>query len=386
MSIGHIDTAKESGASEATSGAASFQGPELSVIVPCLNERDNIRPLVERLRGLLSHVAWEVIFVDDDSVDGTRDEVKRLAEQDGRVRLLHRIGKRGLSSACIEGVQASTARYVAVMDADLQHDESLLPRMFQALKEEQLDLVVGSRYVDGGGVGEWDSKRIGISSFATRLGQLILKVKIADPMSGFFMMRRDAFDGAVRRLSAMGFKILLDLLASSPKSLRLKELPYQFRPRVAGESKLDAQVAWEYLMLLADKMIGHIVPVRFVLFSIVGCIGVVATLVVAWFCLKVLGFPFTYAQTIATGIAMIGNFALNNVLTYSDRRLKGWRFISGLISFSLICSIGAVGNVGVASFLFHKTSSSWWLDSIAGIAVGSVWNYAVSAVVTWKKS
>jgi dolichol-phosphate mannosyltransferase len=383
MNTGQIETTREA---EGDVSPAWFQGPELTIVVPCLNERDNIRPLVERLRGLLGHVAWEVIFVDDDSTDGTGDEVKHLAREDGRVRLLHRIGKRGLSSACIEGVQASTARYVAVMDADLQHDESLLPGMLEALQNENVDIVIGSRYVAGGGVGDWDSKRIGISSLATRLGRLILKVKVADPMSGFFMMRRDAFDGAVRGLSAMGFKILIDILASSPKSLRVKELPYQFRPRQAGESKLDAQVAWEYLMLLADKLIGHIVPVRFVLFSIVGCVGVVATLAIAWFCLKVLGLPFTEAQTIGTIVAMIGNFALNNVLTYSDRRLKGWGFVRGLISFGLICGIGAVGNVGVANFLFFGTAhSSWWLASIAGIAVGSVWNYAVSAVVTWKR-
>jgi dolichol-phosphate mannosyltransferase len=363
----------------------AVSGPVLAVIVPCLNERGNVATVVERVRDLLAGESWEIIFVDDDSTDGTREEIKRLAHEDGRVRLLHRIGRRGLSSACIEGIQASTAFYVAVMEADLQHDESLLPQMLAALKSDQGDIVIGSRYVDGGDIAGWDKKRAGASQLATRLGQMILKVGVADPMSGFFMLRRDVFDEAVRKLSGMGFKILIDLLASSPRKLRVVEMPYHFRLRQSGESKLDAQVAWEYLMLLADKSIGHIVPVRFVLFSMVGGIGVFATLLVAWLCLHVLHVSFDLAQTIATGIAMIGNFALNNVLTYSDRRLKGWNFVRGLVTFVLICSIGAVGNVGVASFIFHKTTSSWWLASLAGIAVGSVWNYAVSSVVTWKR-
>jgi len=348
VSKSEVSQSEVSQSSTATSSAAITGGPTLAVVVPCLNERDNVA--------------------------------------DARVRLLHRIGRRGLSSACIEGAQASTAHYIAVMDADLQHDESLLPKMLATLKAGEYDMIIGSRYVEGGGVEGWDEKRAGGSRIATRLGQAILRVDVADPMSGFFMLRRDAFEGAVRRLSGMGFKILIDILASSPRKLRVLEMPYHFRPRQFGESKLDAQVVWEYLMLLADKAIGHIVPVRFVLFSLVGGIGVFATLFVAWLCLHVLHTSFDLAQTIATGIAMVGNFALNNVLTYSDRRLKGWRFLRGLISFVLVCSLGAAGNVGVAHFIFHETSSSWWLASLAGIAVGSVWNYAVSSVVTWKRS
>lgn len=360
-------------------------GAELTLIVPTRNERDNIAPLVERLRLVLAGIAWEVVFADDDSTDGTIAEVRRLALLDRRVRLLHRIGRRGLSSACIEGVQTSAAPFVGIMDADLQHDEALLPQMLAALKGGTVDLVVGSRYVSGGGVGDWNATRANISSFATRLGRLVLKTEIADPMSGFFMMRREAFDGAVRNLSARGFKILVDLLASSPVPLKLKELPYQFRPRVAGESKLDTQVAWEFLMLLADKLVGHIVPVRFILFSIVGLIGVGAHLVVLWLSLNVAGFDFAVSQALATSIAMVGNFTLNNVFTYRDRRLAGWRFLQGLLSFAVICAVGAVANVGIASFLFGSGRSSWWVAGLAGAAMSSVWNYAVSSVVTWKR-
>jgi len=359
---------------------------ELTLVIPTMNECGNIAELVSRLERVLVGIAWEAIFVDDDSIDGTRGEIRRLSLTDGRLRCLHRIGRRGLSSACIEGIQASQSPYVAVMDADLQHDERLLPAMLACLKHEPFDLVVGSRYIDGGGLGDWNKRRANISGLATRLSQLVLKTRIADPMSGFFMIRRDGFDRAVRTMSAVGFKILVDLLASSPKPLRLKELPYQFRLRHSGESKLDAFVAWEYLLLLADKLIGPYIPVRFVLFSIVGGIGVVAHLIILWLALNVGHLNFAVSQGTAAGIAMVGNFTLNNFLTYSDRRLKGWGFVRGLITFSLVCSVGIAGNVGVANYLFDNNNASyWWLFGIAGAAIGSVWNYAVSSVVTWKR-
>ncbi len=363
---------------------APFLGPRLSVVVPTLNEEGNVAALVAKLRQALSGIAWEVIFVDDDSRDDTRSAVRDLACTDGRVRLLHRIGRRGLSSACIEGVQASTAPFAAVMDADLQHDEALLPRMLDALESGEADVVVGSRYIEGGGVAGWDSRRAGMSRMATRLGQLILKSPVADPMSGFFMLRRDSFDASVRRLSAVGFKILIDILASADRPLRVKELPYHFRLRVAGESKLDSMVAWEYVVLVADKTIGRYVPVRFVMFALIGLLGLGVHLVVLWLGLNAAAMAFPVAQATATGVAMVGNYTLNNWLTYRDRRRKGWGFVRGLASFVLICGVGAIANVGLASFLFGNGRSSWWIAGIAGAAMSSVWNYAVSAVFTWR--
>lgn len=373
------------GSGHISSADVGVAGPELTVIVPTLNEEGNIAEVVERLRHVLSGILWEVIFVDDDSRDHTRDVINQIAAADHRVRLLHRIGRRGLSSACIEGIQASTAPYVAVMDADLQHDESILPQMLAAAKNDGQDLVIGSRYISGGGIDkDWDEGRARASMLATRLGQFILKMNVADPMSGFFLMRRAAFDSAVRQLSAMGFKILVDVLASTKTPLKVREVPYTFRPRHAGASKLDSQVAWEYLMLLADKTIGRYLPVRFVLFSVVGLIGLGAHLAVLAISLH-LGAKFVVAQGLATLIAMVGNFSLNNWFTYSDRRLRGWGYLKGLLSFAAVCGIGAVANLGIANFLFGTEKSSWWFAGIAGAAMSSVWNYAVSSVVTWKK-
>ena len=371
-------------AAENLASAPVRAGRQLAVVVPTLNESANIPVLVARLHEVLRGIEWEVVFVDDDSRDGTADVARGIAQRDPRVRCLQRIGRRGLSSACIEGILATSAPVVAVMDADLQHDESLLPEMFAALAEGNLDIVVASRYVAGGGFGEWDSKRVAISGLATKLSRLIVKSELADPMSGFFMLRRDAFTAAVRNLSGQGFKILLDLLASSPRPLRFRELPFTFRTRQFGESKLDSMVAWEYLMLIADKLVGHIVPVRFVLFALIGGVGVGVNLIVLDLALS-LGLRFAPAETVATLAAMVSNFMLNNQLTYRDRRLKGWRLVRGLVTFSVGCSIGAVANIGIAAQIFGE-GQSWWLAGLAGALIGAVWNYAIASTYTWGRA
>lgn len=360
--------------------------PLLAIVIPTRDERDNIVPLYERLCTALSGIDWELVFVDDDSADGTPQAVRALALRDQRVRLLWRIGRRGLSSACVEGIQATAAPFVAVADADLQHDEQLLPRMLADLQNEPVDVVVGSRYVEGGGVGDWSSHRARLSGVAVWLGQRLLGVTISDPMSGFFMLRREAFETCMRRLSMVGFKILIDILASSPKTLRVKEIPYQFRQRQGGESKFDLAIGWEFLVLLIDKVVGHVVPVRFVLFAMVGAIGILAHLAMLWLFLQVGRLDFLVSQTAATIVAMIANFSLNNWLTYRDMRLTGWRWLGGLLSFCLICSVGAAANLGVAEFLFGERHSAWWVAGLAGAVMSLVWNYTMTSIVTWRRA
>jgi dolichol-phosphate mannosyltransferase len=361
---------------------SSQRGVELTIVVPTFNERDNVEVLLVRLDAALCGIEWEVVYVDDDSPDGTAAKVRELAQNDPRIRCLQRIGRRGLSTAVIEGMLASSAPYLAVIDADLQHDERLLPRMLAAIKEEDLDVVVGSRHSAGGGISEWDRRRVRISNVAARLSRLVIAADLTDPMSGFFMLSRPAFERAVRRLSGQGFKILLDLFASTSVAYRFKEIPYVFGQRRHGESKLDSLVVWEYLMLLLDKLVGRYVPVRFVSFAAIGSSGTVVHFLTLYFALRVVEFPI--AQSIATFVAMTSNFALNNMLTYRDRRLVGMRFVTGLASFYAVCSLGAVANVGIASaaFAHHYT---WWLSGLAGAAVGVVWNYAVSSVFTWHR-
>lgn len=354
---------------------------EVSIVVPTFNERQNVTELISRVEQALRGIAWEMIFVDDDSPDGTSAEVKAIAARDSRIRCIRRIGRRGLSSACIEGMLASAAPNLVVMDADLQHDESKVPAMLEALKAEGAELVIASRYTAGGDIGEWDKKRALMSRVATRLSRVICRQPISDPMSGFFMIKADALDSCVRRLSGKGFKILLDIVASSPNVLRVAEVPYTFRERLHGESKLDSLVVWDFGMLLAEKTIGRYIPVRFFAFTLVGGAGVLvhmATLAA----LRLTELSFSNAQAVATVVAMIFNFWMNNLLTYRDRRLRGRRWLTGLLSFMLACGLGAVANVGIASYLF-ASHTQWVIAALAGIAVGAVWNYAITQLYTW---
>lgn len=357
---------------------------ELSIVVPAYNEISNVPLLVEAVARALPGIRWEIVFVDDDSPDGTAMRVRELAQHDGRVRIVHRFGRRGLASACVEGILATTAPYVAVMDADLQHDETILGAMFARIKRGDVDLVVGSRYVEGGGLGDWSKQRIAMSRFATNLANRLTRTPIGDPMSGFFMLAREAFMGALPGLSSVGFKILLDIAASSPAPLRVAEVPYTFRLRKHGESKLDSLVLWEYLQLLLDKAFGHIVPVRFISFAMVGGSGLVVHFAVLSALFLGFGTRFGLAQGIATLVATSSNFFLNNLLTYRDQRLKGGRLLWGWVTFNLVCATGALANVGIARWMFQH-NSYWALSALAGIAVTTVWNYAMSSMFTWRK-
>ena len=306
-------TGLESLALARASVAGQAPAAVVSVVVPTFNEVGNVSELVRRLALHLREIAWEVIFVDDDSPDGTADCVRALARHDPRVRCIQRIGRRGLSSACIEGVMASSAPYVAVMDADLQHDESILPQMLRALQAPGVDIAVGSRYAAGGSIGQWDAGRATISRLATRLSHMVVPAQLQDPMSGFFMMRRDAFMARARQLSALGFKILLDLFASSRQPLRFVEIPYVFGVRQSGDSKLDNQAAWDYAMLLLDKLVGHVVPVRFISFALIGGMGVLVHLLVLGLVYRPGVADFNTGQALATAAAMVFNFSVNNL-------------------------------------------------------------------------
>lgn len=365
-------------------GGEAQEGPELSVIVPTFNERDNVTVLYRRLEATLINVAWEVVFVDDNSPDGTSNVVRALAQQDSRVRCIRRVGRRGLSGACIEGILASSAPYAAVIDADLQHDETQLPKMLLLLARDQADLVVGSRYIEGYKSEGFNNKRAGASALATEVAKKMLRVEIADPMSGFFMVRRDRFEQLAPRLSVHGFKILLDLVASAHGNLRAVEIPYTFGARQHGESKLDSMVALDFLGLVLAKLTNDTVSLRFILFAMVGGIGLVVHLTTLFIGLQLFKAPFAEAQAAGAIVAMTSNFVLNNFLTYRDQRLKGFAILRGLIMFYIVCSVGLLANVGVA-FSVYDQEPIWWLAGLAGALMGVVWNYAMSGLFVWRK-
>ena len=357
---------------------------ELTIVIPTLNERDNIEPLLDRLATALNGVSWEALFVDDDSRDGTLDVLHTLSARFGHVRYIRRVGRRGLASACIEGLLASSSPCLAVMDADLQHDETLLGEMLAALKDNKAELVNGSRFLPSGSVGDWRAERRYLSRMGTRLGQAILKTRLTDPLSGFFMLRRDLFEEAAGRMSGIGFKILLDLVSSIDRPVQVIELPYTFRQRNAGESKLNALVMLEYLTLLLDKTLGRYVPVRFLMFVAVGGSGVVIHLAILGLLVNFAGIAFLWAQTVATFTAMISNYTFNNLFTHRDRRLTGAAYAKGLVKFVLICAAGAFASIGVATFV-HEHGLQWWAAGFLGAVIAAVWNYAVSSALVWSR-
>lgn len=355
----------------------------IAVVVPTFNERENIAEFVARLSAALTGLDWELIFVDDDSPDGTAEVVSSFAMEDRRIRLIQRIGRRGLSSACIEGILATPANCVAVMDADLQHDESILPRMLQKLRGEALDVVVATRNADGGSMSQFAAGRVFLSRLGQRISRIVFRCELTDPMSGFFVLRRSFFLEVVHGLHGGGFKILLDILATSRRRVRLGEVGYCFRNRVYGESKLDVSVAVEYLFLVLNKLTGGVLPTRFAVFALVGAIGLFVNLACLSLLFIKLHLGFTAAQAWATLAAMTGNFFLNNQITYRDRRLHGAYIIVGLLSFWLACSFGAWANVSFAETLLHS-GVPWYLAGLAGTVLSAVWNYSISNLFTWQ--
>src|SRR3981189_3473240 len=358
--------------------------PELSVVVPTFNERDNVTVLYRRLEATLTGISWEVVFVDDNSPDGTWEVVRGLARKDSRVRCVRRIGRRGLSGACIEGILASSGPYAAVIDADLQHDEMQLPKMIALLRSGEAELVVGSRYIEGGSADSFNKQRAGASQLATEVARRVLKVEVADPMSGFFMIRRDRFEQLAPQLSTQGFKTLLDIVATARGELRIKEIPFTFGSRLHGESKLDSMVALDFLGLVLAKLTNDVVSLRFLLFAMVGSTGLFVHLAALYVALEAFELPFPHAQAIGALCAMTSNFILNNFLTYRDQRLKGFAILRGLLLFYLVCRLLLEKNIS-AQFSVYDQEPIWWLAGAAGALMGVVWNYAMSGLFVWRK-
>jgi dolichol-phosphate mannosyltransferase len=361
-------------------------GYELTVVAPTFNESANVAKLAELLEKTLTGVAWQLIFVDDNSPDGTAEVVKAMAARDNRIQCLRRVGRRGLAGAVVEGALASAAPFVAVIDADLQHDEALLPRMLEVLRAGRADLVIASRYTGDGDAGEGLSAvRERGSRFANWLGRMVLRQHVSDPVSGFFMVRRPLFERVAPKLSTEGFKILFDLIASQPEPLTIVEMPYTFREREAGGSKLDKRIVIDYLGLLLSKVTGGVVPTRALLFGLVGASGVLVYLA-AFNALRpvldlTLSGQFTLAQMLASMVAMTTNYLINNEVTYRDRRQRGLGLLVGYAKFCALCSIGLIANLAVATLLHQWIAPT--AAGLGGVVFGALWNYVSTAAAVW---
>lgn len=359
--------------------------PKLTVVIPTFNEAGNISIIVEKIEATLLSKDFEVLFVDDNSDDGTIEAIKMLESKKSNVSMLLRVGRRGLAGACIEGILASKSDLIAVMDCDLQHDEKKLSEMLSRFNSNpNLDLIVGSRHFDEGKVttGLSTIRQIG-SRLAIWSTQKSLGIKTKDPMSGFFMVRKLSVMPIINNLQHNGFKILADMIASSKGKWEIQEIDYEFKSRQSGKSKMDFRVVFELLGLILSHLSFGLLSIRFILFGIVGFSGIFVQLLSTFVLYSILDFPFLQSHIASIGIAMTSNFSLNNLLTYKDRSLLGKNYLKGLLSFYLICSAGALANVAIADFIF-KNIGLWVLASVTGSLLGAIWNFVFSSIFTWK--
>ena len=352
---------------------------ELTAFVPTLNERANVPLVVQNLEAALAGIRWEVVFVDDDSSDGTAAAAGAIALADRRVRVIRRIGRRGRASACVEGVLSSVAPCFAIMDGGRQQYHEALPEMLIKLRVEDLDLVIGSRRRSNGPTRPGSGRRW-LRHWGSRAAGLALHAELADPTSGVFVMARSAFDELVHDLSQQGYTLLLDIFASAGRLLRVAEMPLS---SAREDTALDSNAAWELGVLVLDKMVGWLLPVRFVLFALVGTTGLFVHMTVLYTALSG-GAGFFVAQTAAVFVAMTWNFFLNNVITYRDRRLIGLAVLRGLLSFYAIYAVGAFANIGVGVLVFDNRQV-WWLAGFSGAVIGAVWNFTVSSFIVWRR-
>jgi len=357
---------------------------DIAIILPTFNEVENIEILISSLKTVLQNLRWEAIIVDDDSPDRTFDIAFTLSEKEPNVRCIRRVGRRGLSSAIIEGMMATNAQFIAVMDADLQHDESVLLRMINEIINNDLEIVIASRFIGESKLEDYSASREKLSNLGNYLAHKVLKTNIKDPLSGYFIVKRELINELVHSLSGKGFKILLDIFSSSKRPLKYKEIPFVFRKRHAGESKLDTLVGLEFITLLIDKFFGEYLPLRYITFVFVGLFGLITHLIFLGLFFKIFKFHFILSQALATVAAMTINFYLNNIFTYRDKRLKNIALMKGLLTFYMACSIGALVNFAVA-FLLYEKGLYWIIAGLLGGVISSVWNYATTSTITWKK-
>lgn len=361
----------------------------LSLIFPTYNEADNLPVLLPKVAAVLKGVDFEVIVVDDDSPDRTWEVGRKLSLQYPWLRVIRRVGRRGLSSAVIEGFLAAKGDVLAVADADGQHDLGILPLLAKAV-EGGAGIAIGSRYTEGGSVGQWDERRHTMSRIATWMAIRLCRVKVSDPMSGFFAVERRLFEKVLPMLNPKGFKILLDLLIHVPSGTKTEEVPFTFGVREHGESKLSRRVQIEFLEYLYDALFGRWIPLTFIKYCIVGLLGVMVNLGVYLLVSRVL-LPeadtrlLEISRALILGIeaAIVFNFFLNNIWTFSQARLRGAAAVIGFVRYNIACALGALANYAVTFALFSNEIGAVH-SVIVGAFVGMVWNYTMSRLFTWR--
>jgi dolichol-phosphate mannosyltransferase len=365
------------------SNDGSFERPVVSVIIPTFNEADNLPVLVRRLENILSHLSYEVIVVDDDSPDETWRIGQELSTENRRVRVVRRMDTRGLSSAVMAGFAVAQGKTLAVIDADLQHDERILPNLVEAVSERGADVAVGSREVDGGSYGNFAPHRRFISWGGAQLARTMLGVGVGDPMSGFFVLSRDRYESVVGKVNPRGFKILLEFLANGPRP-KVAEVGYTFGDRVHGTTKLTGSVAASYMLALMELSFGRFMTATFSAYALVGMLGLMLRLSIE---ASGTAIGITAAAAIALEVSIISNYGFNNIFTFAPYRHRGPSVFWGLIKFHIVAGYGLIIAGGIDHFVDSRTpTTALWdlLGLVAGVLVATVGNYLLNCSITWR--
>ena len=358
----------------------------LSVVIPTFNEINNIERILNELLDLSIPYEKEIIVVDDNSLDGTSELVRNIAQRERRVRLINRFGRCGLSSAIKEGSLCASGDLIVIMDADGQHETNSIIDSLNILEKKKVDIVIGSRFLEGSVIKGLTNQRKKGSSIANALSRLSLYGKynhITDYMSGFIILKRIACIKYIEKIDVNGFKFLYELLAISKGKLKVKETPLAFQVRTFGNSKLDISVGWDFFISLIHNFSGRLLPRRAVSFALVGSSGVLVQFLVIYTLLWNTQFNFEAILPIGVIVAATSNYIINNLLTFRSRKLKGKRFYFGLLKFLLVSSLPIIANIGVTNLFYNQFSSNTLISQLAGIIVVFIWNYAASSKVVW---
>lgn len=354
----------------------------ISIIVPTLNEKGNINILFEEIKATFQNkdISWEIIFVDDSNNNETSDIINILQNNEKNIFLIKRFENRGLSSALILGALSSNSEYVVFMDADLQHPPKKILELYNEIKAKDIDLVSASRFLESNEL--LNQGRYKASLFVNFLLKKLFKINYSDVLTGFFIINRIFFINNYNKLSNIGFKLLLDIILSSKKTIKYSEIPFEFKKRHSGESKLNSRVLVDFISLLIDKIIGKFIPARYFIYSFIGCIGIIFQLTNFYFLQFFLNFNLALILSILFTIFF--NFVLNNEFTYSDLKKRGYRFLIGLLKYYFFCSFGALFNFISARLIYDNTSNIYFAVLI-GAFVGSIWNYSMNTSYNWNK-
>jgi len=352
--------------------------PLLTIVIPTYNERENLPVLLERLEKSLRGIPFEAIVVDDNSPDGTW----RLAEELARerypwLRVVRRVNERGLGSAIIRGLREARGRYVAVIDADLQHPPELLPTMLKTALETGADVVIASRYVRGGGVEGWSRYRLLVSKAAGLVARLLLPEvrRIRDPMSGYWLVRRDIIEGV--ELEPRSWKILLEILVKA-RPRKVVEVPYVFRERLRGESKLRLRHMVEYLLHVL-----HLSNYRVLKFAGVGATGTIVNLAVLKALVEGLHVPLYIAYLASFEASLTWNYTLHDRITFKGRRPRGFANAVRYWARYHKAALGGLATYYTLSMLLSAAGVYYLLAALIGIVAGFAVNYLVSEHHVW---